>query len=502
MTNSEPLALSLDIGTSSSRALLWDSAGREVMGTGAQVHYQMRTTPDGGVEMDAEDLLMHISGCIDRALSAAGDRAKHIKAVGISTFWHSLLGIDAAGNAVTPIFSWADNRAAEQAEILRAKLDAAQVHRQTGCIIHPSYYPARLLWLKNRMGASFDLVHRWVSPSEYLFGKWFGRQAVTVSVSMASGTGLFLQSEQTWDADLAETIGIGIETLSRIVDLKEFSSGLSQEYSKRWSALREVPFYPAVGDGACGNIGSGCTAPDRLAINLGTSGAIRAVWSEDAGNSEYQHPGHGLWRYRVDSRRPVIGAAFSDGGHVFAWMTRCLNLSGSSPEQLDTALSAMQPGAHGLTFLPFLAGERSMGWHVDARAGIFGLNLDTGPLDILRASMEAVALQFMEAALQLQQTFPAATEIVASGGALGHSRAWQQMFADAIGCPVTLAEEPEASSRGAALLALEAAGIISSIAEAPARLGKTIEPNLKVTGQYMDMSSRRNVIYRALFPDA
>jgi gluconokinase len=500
LKSSEPLALSLDIGTSSCRALLWDAAGREAVDTSAQLHYSMHTTPDGGVEMPAEELLNQVNACIDRALDAAqsAGRVSDIAAIGVSTFWHSMLGIDKYGNAVTPIYSWADTRAAESAIALKNRLDSSEIHRRTGCTLHPSYYPARLTWLYSLPATASLKIWRWVSPSEYLLGQWFGVQAIDVSVSMASGTGLFMQESQTWDAELCAAIGLDPQLLSPIVDLDTPASGLLFEYATRWPALRDTPFFPAVGDGACGNIGSGCTNTHRLAINLGTSGAIRAVWNQVPGEA-YAAPPTGLWRYRVDAHRPIIGAAFSDGGHVYSWMARSLNLAGMSPEMLDETLQQMQPGAHGLTFLPYLAGERSMGWNPEAKAGLFGLNLDTGPIDILRASMEAVALQFAAAAKSLQKMFPDATEIVASGGALGQSRAWQQMFADAIGYPLVLAAEPEASSRGAALLALQASGILHSTDDAPARSGKTVLPDAAAHQKYAEIQARQSALYEAIF---
>lgn len=491
-----PLTLALDIGTSSTRALLWDTAGREVDGVRAQIQYRMRTTPDGGVEMPAPELLAHLTDCLDQAMAQAGDRAKAIRAVGVSTFWHALLGLDAQGEPITPIYNWSDTRSAEAARRLRKELDATAIHARTGCVLHPSYYPAKLVWLRDTQSELFARVARWVSPSEYLFSRLFGREACRVSVSMASGTGLLDQQACQWDTQTLEAIHLPAEKLSPIVDLKTAFFGLQNDYAQRWPALREIPFYPAVGDGACGNVGSGCVSPQRMAINLGTSGAIRVLWEEDQAHREAPA---GLWRYRVDARRPLMGAAFSDGGSVYAWMTRTLQLPPA--EELERQLARMEPGSHGLTFLPFLAGERSLGWNPDARAALTGMNLDTSPLDILAASMESVAVQFALAAQRLTEVFPDARQIVASGGALGHSPAWAQMFADAIGQPVTLAAEPEASARGAALLALEAAGRISSAAQMEARLGRTFTPDAARHARYLDLLARQQRLYALLQAD-
>ena len=507
-TTEQPLTLTLDIGTSSTRVLLWDTTGREVEGVHAQVKYQMYTTPEGGVEMPADELLDHVCDCIDQALAQAGDRAQSIRAVGMSTFWHSLLGLDGNGKPLTPIYNWADTRAGQAAQQLRSTLDEEAIHARTGCMLHPSYYPAKLVWLRQTQGDIYRQVARWASPSEYLYGVWFGAAARRVSLSMASGTGLLDQARCVWDSQTLDEIGVSTDMLAPIANLLEHAQGLQSPYAARWPALRDVPFFPAVGDGACGNVGSGCVTPERYAINLGTSGAIRALWTENTQQvmpntqtpntrtPEHLNTPSGLWRYRVDTQRPLIGAAFSDGGNVYEWMAHTLRLP--EGEELEQQLAAMQPGDHGLIFLPFLAGERSLGWSPTAHASLVGMNLSTGPLDILRASMEAVALRFALAAQRLQTLFPQVKELIASGGAFGHSPVWAQMFADAIGHPMIMAEEPEASSRGAALLAMEAAGLVSSAAEPQARMGRAYTPDAARHEIYKGLLARQEQLYADL----
>ncbi len=506
MTSTEhPLVLSIDIGTSSTRVLLWDTRGREIDKVHAQVQYQMRTTHDGGMEIEPEELLKHVGECIDDGLSQAKDHAGAIQAVGISTFWHAVMGADASGKPVTPIYNWADDRSAAVARRLRSELDAESIHSRTGCVVHPSYYPAKLVWLRETAPDLYRRSKRWISPSEYMFGRLFGKDAIRVSTSMASATGLFNQEEQRWDTETLKLLDLDEERLSEIVDLSHCSNGLTSSFASRWPALKEVPFYPAVGDGACGSIGSGCVTPNRLAINLGTSGAIRVVWSEIQDQREPSHSHTlpqspsvppGLWRYRVDSHRPILGAAFSDGGLEYAWMSRTLQLP--PPEELEKQIAEMTPGAHGLTFLPFLAGERSMGWNPDARASLVGMNLDTNPVEIVRAAMEAVALQFARAAIRLRTLFPHANRIVGSGGALGHSPAWCKMFADAIGSPVELlprSRKPAAAVRHC--FQWKPPGLFPSTAHAEALTGKTIEPDAKAHALYLEIAEKNQRVYEA-----
>ncbi len=504
----EPLALTLDVGTSSTRVLLWDAQGREIEGVKAQVQYQMHTTPDGGMFMPAEELRGHVADCMDQAMGQIGDRAASIACVGMSTFWHSVVGLDAGGEPITPILNWADQRSGAVAQRLRHDLDIHAIHQRTGCVIHSSYYPAKLVWLRETQRDLYDRVARWASPSEYLYGCWFGPDARRVSVSMASGTGLFNQGQNQWDEETLSALDIPVETLSPVVNLTERAQGLAGEWAARWPVLRDVPFFPAVGDGACGNVGSGCITPLRFAINMGTSGAIRALWTEEplpVISAEHQKTTvhapqlvtpSGLWRYRADSTRPLLGAAFSDGGIDYQWLTRLFQLPGA--DEVEKQVAQMEPGGHGLTFLPFLAGERSLGWNPDARAALLGMNLDTSPIEIARAVMEAIALRFALAAGRLRDVFPQANEIVASGGVFAHSPAWAQMFADAIGQPLTLALEAEASSRGAGLLALEAAGLAPNAAEAEARMGRSFAPDPARHARYLELAATQQKYYTQL----
>jgi gluconokinase len=186
-------------------------------------------------------------------------------------------------------------------------------------------------------------------------------------------------------------------------------------------------------------------------------------------------PPRGLWRYRVDRRRGLLGGATSEGGNVYAWCREVLRLP--DDDAVERWLSERTPDAHGLTVLPFLAGERAPGWRGDRRAAITGLSLDTTALDVVHAALEAVALRL---ALVYDLLAPHAAPghaIVVSGGAVSRSRAWTQMLADALGQAVHLSPEAEATSRGAAVLALEAVGVLPDVRVVRAPLGEVFAPD-------------------------
>jgi len=213
---------------------------------------------------------------------------------------------------------------------------------------------------------------------------------------------------------------------------------------------------------------------------VGTSGALRVL-----DRAEAPEPPPALWCYRADAERILLGGSLSDGGSVVAWLRRLTNLP--EPAEAERAVAAMPPDAHGLTVLPLLSGERGPGWSDRAGATIAGLTTATTPVELLRAGLEAVALQFA----QIDADLPGEQIVVATGGGLVNSPAWTQIMADALGRPVAHSAVAEGSSRGAAVLALEALG--EQPGKAP--LGETFEPNPEATEAYRAALERQQALY-------
>jgi gluconokinase len=466
------MVIALDLGTSSARAGLYDARGRAVEGRFHQVAYAPTTTADGGVEHDPAQLLDAAAACLDAVVRAA--RHDDVQAVGVTSFWHGLAGFDTHHRPVTPIFMWADSRSTAEATLLRDALDEDALHARTGCHLHPSYWPAKLRWLARERPADVRRVARWGSIGEYLELTFFGEAAT--GLSMASGTGLLDQDTLRWDAEAMAAAGIEVEHLFPIARRTEGRRGLRAPWGVRWPALRSVPWFPAVGDGVASNVGSDCIDTHRIALNLGTSAALRVVTEAAAA------PPRGLWRYRLDTRRSLIGGATSEGGNVYAWCREVLRLPDDAA--VERALAERAPDGHGLTVLPFLAGERAPGWRGDRRATITGLSLGTTALDVTHAALEAVALRL---ALVYERLAPHAAAdhlVVASGGAISHSRVWTQMLADALGRAIHCSSASEATSRGVALLALEGIGALGDIGGVRTTFGEVFTPDAAHRARY------------------
>jgi gluconokinase len=488
-----PLVLTIDAGTSSARALLYDARGRAIEGVVAQERYNIRSSSDGAVEDDPDAALERIWRCVDAALAQAGALAEQIRAVAIDTLVSNILAVDDAGRPLTPLITYADTRNDADAVELRRTLDERTVHQRTGCLLRTSYWPARLAWFRRTQPDIWRAQPRWITIGEYLELRLFGR--CRAGCSAASWSGLLDRRRIEWDTPLLDFLGVAADQLSPLADTSEPLSGLAGEFASRWPALRDVPWFPAVGDGAAANIGSGCTGPDRIALTVGTTGALRVVQSDVA-----EVPA-GLWCYRVDRRRALLGGATSEGGNVYGWMLDTLKLG--KPDAIERELAQLPPDGHELTVLPFLAGERSPGWAGDVRATISGLGLNTTPIEILQAGLEAVAYRFalIFESLVTSNADPARktskpSTIIASGGSLLSSPTWMQIIASTFGHAIRASEEPEATSRGAALLALESLGAIPSVDALPAPTGALYEPDMARHTIYRAAIDRQRELYR------
>ena len=482
MAGAKPsLLLSIDVGTSGVRAALFDERGGEI--PGAQVRSRRSAAASDFAELDPDQLIDEVVKTVDELLTYHFHSAAQVDFIAISAFWHSLIGIDAAGNATTPVLTWADTRAAEFANQLRNDFDESAIHARTGCRFHPSYWPAKLLWLRSEQHDSFRSTKCWLGFAEYLCLRLFGENST--SISMASATGLFNQRECDWDWDFVDQLGISPDTLPEVKP--QTSVRLSEDFARRWPALAEARLAAVVGDGAANNIGAGCSTKDKIALMVGTSGAMRVVFQGEPPDKLAP----GLWSYRACRRRVVVGGALSDGGGLVQWVNESLNFNADN-------IAALEPDGHGLTVLPFWSGERSTGWNAAARGGIFGLRQQTTPVEIARAVLESIAYRFALIARALDEVASNAM-IAASGNALRSSPAWLQIIADVLGRPLLIGGTAEASSRGAALLALEAVGKIATIEEDSFAVDQVFEPDMTRHARYSHGLARQEELYDRIY---
>jgi len=455
--------LAIDAGTSSARAARFDMTGRRLPRSLAQSAVALRTDRGGKAVLEADDWLETISGCVREAMNA------QVSAVGMSCFWHSLLGVDASGRALTPIYTWADSRCRADAAALREEFDERDVHAETGCMLRASFWPAKLRWLRRTEPALFRRVEKWISPAEWL--QWRLTGTATCATGMATGTGLFDPTAQRWSTRMLDACGIREEQLLPISD-----------EAVDWNGVR---WFPGIGDGAASNLGSGATEHGLAAINIGTSAALRVMRE-----GRTVKPPFGLFGYRVDAKRFLVGGAVSNAGNLHAWCIRELKLPRDLAE-VESELAGRRAPEHGLTVLPFWTAERAPRWNEEDTGSIFGLRQSTTAVDILQAIVEA--FYYRLAAIADEIARDGAPKWIVSGGGM-KSRAALKRLANVLGQPVYLNPEPEASLRGAAVLAIERLGG----RPAALKLGQPALPDEEIHERYREARAEQLRLERLL----
>lgn len=447
----KPLVLALDIGSSSVRSALFTADGRQVKGAAATRQYSIRYTADGGAELDPVVVLRATKSCV-------AELKKQPVAVSASAFWHGLLGVDHKNNPLTPIYTWADARSANAAAELREQFSERAIQLRTGCMLRAPFWPAKLRWL-NR-----NDVARWLSPAAWIFEQIFG--VSLTSHSMASGTGLYNLRERAWDEEVCEACGISREQLGKIEDAR-------------------ANVFAAIGDGAASNLGSGADRPGKIAINIGTSAAVRMITQKSK-----QLP-RGSFKYVVDEKRFVLGGAISNAGNLHRW---CLGeLKIKADREAEKALTRMDAARDALTILPFWVQERAPTWPENLGGTIIGLRPVTSATDILRATTTSVFYRLALIVDQLEVALGRADEIIVSGGIL-HSPASLVILADSLGRDIRVCREMESSLRGAAIYALEHLGHEVT----PLRAGKLVRHRPALAAKHRERRARQDELERQL----
>ncbi|HEY0799034.1 MAG TPA: gluconokinase, partial [Candidatus Baltobacteraceae bacterium] len=367
---------------------------------------------------------------------------------------HGVLPVDAAGEPLGPLITWMDRRSAAIADRWKADGTGAELYGITGAPMHPMLPACKLRWLAENDPALFARATKFVSLKELLVFRWTGEWLI--DWGMASGTGLFDFRTRTWSERALQLAGVEAARLS------EPASTLTKR-PLRVNVANALGFNDppeivlASSDGALANLGVGAVDPREPALTLGTSGAIRVVLDSPALDGSGR-----TFCYCFDDTRYVVGGPTSSAGAVLNKL-HDLFLSEVPPAERFTQSVAFaadaQPGANGVTILPFLGGERAPYWLADLRGAIIGLDLSHTRADILRAAFESVVLALRTVFDVVAERIDTPKRIRLSGG-LTHAPLVRQLVADIFNCEAVLSDKEEASAFGAALMAAIAVGAL------------------------------------------
>lgn len=464
--------LGVDIGTTSTKAVLFDRGGK-VKGSEA-VFYPLHTPNQLVAEQDPEEIFRAVLNSVREAIRKSGIPAEALKLVAFSAAMHSLMAVGKDGQLLTQSITWADTRSARQAKKIKEEKDGHSIYLRTGTPIHPMSPLSKLVWLKEEEPAIFGQAKKIIGIKEFIFHKLFGEYVI--DHSLASATGLFNLENLDWDEGALEIAGVEADRLSRLVPTTQQMAGVKPEYAVFMGIREDVPFIIGASDGVLANLGVDAIDPGTAAVTIGTSGAIRTVLPKPKTD-----PKGRTFCYALTENHWVVGGPVNNGGIVLRWLrdefasseVETAKRLGIDPYDVLTQIaSTVNAGADGLLFHPFLTGERAPLWDANARGSFFGLSIHHQKQHMIRAVLEGIVFNLYTVLLAVEELTGEPVRIQASGG-FARSDMWCQLMADVFDKPVTVPESFESPCLGAVVLGMYALGEIKDFSIVSDMIGET-----------------------------
>ncbi len=492
MTGGDDTVLAVDIGTSATKAVIFDPQGHVL--SLARQSYRMLTPSPDGAEQEPDVVL---KATLEAMRTAYLDRPSRTRlaAVAFSAQWYSIMPVGADGRPLANFLTWSDRRSAEVADRLRESPASREIYEVTGCPIDAIYPLSKIAWLKQRGAASG--AARFVSIKEYVLHHLFGEYVV--DWGMAAATGLLDIRRAAWSEIALEAVGITSTELSPLAPPRTVLKRWTPEAIASTGIPQGTPCVLGGGDGALASIGVGAVGPGIAAVNVGTSAAARYLTQKPVTD-----PAGRLWTYLVDEGWWVTGGIVSSGAVVYDWFSR--TVAGDvtpAPADLHAAINEMAgrvaPGAEDLIFLPYLSGEQCPVWDPRTTGGFWGLTLRHGREHLARAVYEGITMSIARILEAVGEMFEPIRELRVTGGLLGSST-WLRIAADMFGTRIHVPETAEGSALGAAVIAWVALGLLPDLRAATAmhRPSTVLEPDPRTHQFYLEHRKKADRILQAV----
>ncbi len=492
--------LGLDIGTGGAKALLIDEQGSVI--AVAEREYSLSTPRPLWSEQDPEDWWEGAVESIRILLETSGRAGREIAAVGLTGQMHGLVTLDREGRCIRPAILWNDQRTAAQCDAIRERIGARELLRLTGNPVLTGFTAPKILWMREHEPEAYARIAAILLPKDFI--RWKLTKEYFSDVSDASGTSLFCVEQRCWSDPVISSLDIPRSWLPEVTESPVVSARVSAEAARATGLTAGTPVVGGAGDQAAQAVGTGIVREGLLSATIGTSGVLFAASDNYRAEPEgklhaFCHAVPGMWH--------LMGVMLSAGGSL-RWFRNAFYAGEHERESAagrDTydfiarEAAEIPAGCEGLTFLPYLTGERTP--HADpyARGAFVGCTLRHTRAHFARAVFEGIGFGLNDSLELIRSIGLPAAGIRSSGGG-AKSGFWLQMLADIFGAPVARIEATEGAARGAALLAAVGAGAFRSVPEAAERAVR-VETEWKpgaVTEAYRKLLPRFQALYGAL----
>jgi xylulokinase len=465
----------LDVGTTGVKAIAMSTDGAVV--ASAEEEYGLSTPRPGWSEQDPEDWW----AASERALAGLGVR--DVAGIGLSGQMHGLVLLDEAHRVLRPAILWNDQRTAAECDAIEERVGLARLVELTGNRALTGFTAPKLLWVRNNEPDLYGRVAHVLLPKDYVRLRLTGAQAG--DVTDASGTLLFDVAGRRWSEDVLAALDVPTEWLPPALESPSASG----------ETRNGVPVAAGAGDQAAGAVGVGVDRPGPVSVVLGTSGVVFAALPAYAADRQarvhsFCHAVPGAWH--------AMGVMLSAAGSL-RWFRDAV-APGTPFDVLTEEAEALAPGAEGLLFLPYLAGERTPHADPAARGAFTGLSLRHDRGALARGVLEGVAYALRDS-LELLAALGVRPEVGRVSGGGARSGLWLRIVASVLGIPLERTVVEEGAAYGGALLGGVAAGAFGSVEEAVercVRVRDTVEPVAAWREPYEEGYLRFRALYPAL----
>jgi xylulokinase len=497
------IVFGIDVGTSGTKAVAVDPSGAIL--ASALIEYPLHTPKPGWAEQDPADWKRAALEALARLASALGERAREVKAIGLTGQMHGSVFLDADGNVLRNALLWCDQRTAKQCDDITAKVGADRLIEMVCNPALTGFTAPKILWLRENEPAVYEKVRKILLPKDYIRHVFTGEFAT--DMADASGTLLLDVKNRRWHTELMSILGIDPDLMPPVFEGTAVTGTLKRDIAEAAGLPVGIPVIAGGGDQAAGGVGCGIVKPGILSSTVGTSGVVFAF--SDAIRMDPRGRVH-TFCHSVPGKWHVMGVVLSAGGSL-RWYRDALCQpekavaaeTGRDPYEYITAAAATAPvGAEGLTFLPYLTGERTPHKDPHAKGAFTGLSLRHTKAHMARAILEGVAFA-MRDSLEIMREMGVPVEQVRASGGGAKSAFWRQIQADVNGAPLVTLNVDEGPAFGAALLSTVEAGMFGSVEEAcdaTIRVTDTSDPDAARAAEYDRWFGEYQAAYTALAP--
>lgn len=467
--------LGVDIGTTSTKAVLFSEKGEIIQQE--NIGYPLHTPDISTAEQNPEEIYQAVLQAITNCIVHAQISPEKLLFISFSSAMHSVIVMDEHDQPLTQCITWADNRSEAWTRKIKEELNGHEVYKRTGTPIHPMSPLSKIAWIVNDLPEIASKAKKYIGIKEFVFKKLFDRYVV--DHSLASAMGMMNLENLDWDEEALQIAGVTPEKLSELVPTTEIFTNCNPEIARQLGISAQTEFVIGASDGVLSNIGVNAIGKGEVAVTIGTSGAIRTVIDRPQTDDKGR-----IFCYALTENHWVIGGPVNNGGMVLRWIrdefasseVETAKRLGIDPYEVLTKIAErVRPGADGLLFHPYLAGERAPMWNPDVRGSFFGLTMSHKKEHMIRAALEGVIYNLYTVFLALLEVMDEPVVRIQATGGFARSDVWRQMMADIFDLEVVVPESYESSCLGACILGLYATGKVDSFDVVSDMIGSTFK---------------------------